>query len=152
MAGSKKIRRTESPKSHAILRENNLEQYYTQNPAWSFASVDNEMWTLSQEHAGNLFWSEILPRLIALESQTWGDILVRGKKQNHALSPNSLNKAAQARLAEKYIETESLISLRITGKHRLYGYMCGKVFCVLWFDDDHGDNEQCVCRSSLKHT
>ena len=28
----------------------------------------------------------------------------------------------------KYIEAESLISLRITGNHRLYGYMTGRVF------------------------
>ena len=26
------------------------------------------------------------------------------------------------------------------------------VFHVLWFDDKHGDNSACVCRSYLKHT
>ena len=78
--------------------------------------------------------------------------LLRTKKQNHSLDLDDLNKIAQDRLAEKYIEAEALISLRITGNHRLYGYMTGSVFNVLWYDDDHGDNSKCVCRSYLKHT
>lgn len=45
-----------------------------------------------------------------------------------------------------------IISLRITENHRLYGYMSGRVFNILWYDDDHGDNNNCVCRSHLKHT
>ncbi len=101
---------------------------------------------------GSLFWTEILPRLKSLESQTWSEILVRDKKQNHSLDLSELNKVAQDRLASKYIEAESLISLRVTGSHRLYGYMTGRVFNVLWYDDDHGDNSTCVCRSRLKHT
>lgn len=42
--------------------------------------------------------------------------------------------------------------VRITGKHRLYGFMRGAVFNVLWYDLDHGDNDTCVCRSRKKHT
>lgn len=34
-----------------------------------------------------------------------------------------LNKVAQDRLAQKYMEAESLISLRVKGNHRLYGMM-----------------------------
>ena len=86
------------------------------------------------------------------ETQTWGEILLQNKKQNHSLNLDELNKAAQNRLASKYIEAESLISLRVTGNHRLYGYITGRVFNVLWYDDDHGDNSTCVCRSYLKHT
>ena len=100
----------------------------------------------------DLIWSEILPRLQALESQTWSEILVRDKKQNHSINVADLNKDAQARLADRYIEAESLISLRITGNHRIYGYITGRVFNIIWYDDDHGDNNTCVCRSYLKHT
>lgn len=88
----------------------------------------------------------------ALESQTWNEILVRDKKQNHAINVEALNRTAQVRLADRFIEAESLISLRVTGSHRLYGYMSGRVFNILWYDDDHGDNKTCVCRSYLKHT
>lgn len=55
-------------------------------------------------------------------------------------------------MAERYIEAEALISLRMTGNHRLYGYMSGRVFNIIWYDDDHGDNDTCVCRSFKKHT
>lgn len=155
MAGSKKdkrIKQKEIPKGKSIAQGGDPEQYYSQNPAWTFANSDQEMWAFSQDHIGKLVWTEILPRLMALETQTWGDILVRDKKNNHSLNLNDLNKVAQDRLAAKYIEAESLISLRVTATHRLYGYMLGRVFNILWYDDDHGDNSKCVCRSYLKHT
>lgn len=155
MAGSKrdkKIKQKEIPKGRSIAQGGNPEQYYMENPAWSFANSDQEMWSLTQEHIGALIWTEILPRLKSLESQTWSEILVRDKKQNHSINVENLNKIAQARLAAKYIEAEALISLRLTGSHRLYGYMTGRVFNVLWYDDNHGDNCTCVCRSYLKHT
>ncbi|MBR5565615.1 MAG: hypothetical protein IKW08_05545 [Roseburia sp.] len=155
MAGSKKnkqIKQKEIPKGKCIAQGGNPEQYYIENPAWSFASADPDKWSFTQEHIGELVWTEIFPRLRALESQTWGEILVKDKKQNHSINVEDLNKIAQDRLATKYIEAESLISLRITGNHRLYGYMTGRVFNILWYDDDHGDNKTCVCRSYLKHT
>lgn len=155
MAGSKKnkqIKQREIPKGKSIVQGGDPAQYYSQPPAWSFANSDTEMWAFSQEHMGELIWTEILPRLKALETQTWSEILLKNKKQNHSLDLNDLNKVAQNRLASKYIEAESLISLRVTGNHRLYGYMTGRVFNILWYDDDHGDNSKCVCRSNLKHT
>ena len=69
------------------------------------------MWAFTQDHIGDVIWTEILPRLKALESKTWNEILVRDKKQNHSLDLNELNKVAQDRLASRYIEAESLISL-----------------------------------------
>ena len=155
MAGSKRkkeVRQREDPKVKVIAKGGDPERYYSENPAWTFANSDQEMWAFSQSHMGDLFWTEILPRLKALETQTWSEILVRDKKQNHSLDSNELNKAAKDRLASRFIEAESLISLRITGNHRLYGYMTGRVFNVLWYDDDHGDNSTCVCRSHLKYT
>ena len=155
MAGSKRkkeIKQKEIPRGKFIAQGGNPERYYSENPAWSFANSDQEMWALTEDHIGKLFWTEIFPRLKSLESQTWSEILVRDKKQNHSLDLSELNKFAQDRLASKNIEAESLISLRITGSHRLYGYMTGRVFNVLWYDDDHGDNSTCVCRSRLKHT
>ena len=155
MAGSKKdkkIKQKEIPKGRSIAQGGDPEQYYSENPAWTFANADQEMWAFSQEHIGEQIWTEILPRLKALETQTWSESLLRDKKQNHSLDMNDLNKVAQDRLASKYIEAESLISLRVKGNRRLYGYMIGRVFNVLWYDDDHGDNDRCVCRSHLKHT
>lgn len=155
MAGYKKnkqIKQKEIPKGKSIVQGGNPEQYYSQSLAWTFANSDQEMWAFSKECIGELIWTEILPRLRSLETQTWSEILVRDKKQNHSLDLNDLNKIAKDRLATKFIEAESLISLRVTGNHRLYGYMTGRVFNVLWYDDNHGNNDKCVCRSYLKHT
>lgn len=149
---NKQIKRKEIPKGKNIAQGGNPEQYYVENPDWSFANTDPSMWAFNQENVGDLIWTEILPHLKALESQTWNEILVRGKKQNHSINVKELNKVAQDRLTARYIETESLISLRITGNHRIYGYMTGRVFNILWYDNDHGDNKTCVCRSHLKHT
>lgn len=155
MAGSKRkkeVKQKEFPVGKYIAQGGNPERYYSENPAWAFANADEEEWAFSREHIGDLFWTEILPRLKALETQTWSEILIRNKKQNHSLDLNKLNKKARDKLASKYIEAESLISLRMTGNHRLYGYMTGRVFHILWYDDKHGDNSTCVCRSHLKHT
>lgn len=149
---NKQIKQKEIPRGKSIAQGGNPDQYYIENPAWGFANSDQDMWSFTQDHIGELIWTEVLPRLKALESQTWNEILVKDKKQNHSIHVEDLNKEAQGRLAAKYIEAESLISLRVTGNHRLYGYMTGRVFNVLWYDDDHGDNKTCVCRSYLKHT
>lgn len=148
----KEVKQREIPNGKCIVQGGNPERYYSETPAWTFTNSDKEMWAFSYSHIGDLFWEELLPRLQALETQTWGEILLRNKKQNHSLDLNKLNKVAKDRLTSMFIEAESLISLRITGTHRLYGYMTGRVFNVLWYDDNHGDNNACICRSYLKHT
>lgn len=148
----KEVKQKGAPREKTIAHGGNPERYYLENPAWAFVDVDQEMWPFSKEHIGDYFWTKIFPRLQAFETQTWNEILIRNKKQNHPLDLTKLNKAAQIRLASRHIEVESLISLRINSTHRLYGYMTGRVFNILWYDDDHGDNDTCVCRSHLKHT
>lgn len=146
------VKQKEYPNEKFIAQGGDPERYYSEKPVWRFVNSDQDMWAFSQEKVGDLFWTEILPRLKSLENNTWSEILVHDKKHNHSIYLNELNKIAQDRLVEKYIEAESIISLRLTSTHRLYGYMTGRVFNILWFDDDHGDNNTCVCRSYLKYT
>ena len=94
MAASKKykqVRQREIPKGKNIAQGGNPEQYYSENPAWSFASSDQEMWSISQKHIGNTIWTEIIPRLRAFESQTWSEILVKDKNKPFDYC-NDLNK------------------------------------------------------------
>ena len=155
MGDSKKVKQVfqkEKPKDRYVGQKENPDSYYQHYPAWNFNSCDTEMWSFTEENVGNIFWKEILPFLQALEKRTWHDILVVDKKKNHSIDVHSLNKKAQNRLIEKYIEQESIISLRITGKHRIYGHISGRVFNILWYDSEHGDNTICVCRSHKKRT
>lgn len=128
------------------------DQYYAQSPTWVFSNSDTQMWAFTEENIGDVIWSEILPRLKAFESQTWNEILLIDKKNNHSITVNNLSKNAQKRLVERCIEYQSIISLRLTGNHRLYGYISKGAFNILWYDNTHGDNNNCVCRSYLKHT
>lgn len=88
MAGSKKnkqIKQKEILKGKSIAQGGNPEQYYIENPAWSFANSDQDMWSFTQEHIGELIWTEILLCLKALESQARNETLVKDKKKNHSL-------------------------------------------------------------------
>ena len=145
---NKSIKQKEFPQSRDIVYGGNPDEYYSKTPSWIFGNADNEMWIISKDS----LWDDIMPKLKALESKRWGEILVSDKKFNHSIKPNNLNKAAQDRLIDKHVEADAIISLRISGNHRLYGYMSGSAFNILWYDVDHGDNDTCVCRSYLKHT
>lgn len=148
----KRVKRVKEPRGNSIGQGGNPDQYYSQYPAWNFSSCDKKEWSIYSDETREIFWSEILPRIQGLETQTWGVILLDGKKQNHSIDVKDLNKKASDRLVELYIEAESLVSLRLMGSHRIYGYMKGAVFNILWIDLNHGDNATCVCRSHKKHT
>lgn len=129
------------------------EKYYNSHPSWSFSMRDKENWPFSKEKIGEKIWDEIIPRLEGLESQTWNEVLQQNKKKNHSLSDSSnWNSVAKKILENINIERESIISLTISGKCRLYGYIDHAVFKILWYDDNHGDNSSCVYRSHKKHT
>ena len=98
------------------------------------------------------FWDSVMPFLVSLESMTWDSILRRSNNNHHFIKLIGLSSRAQAILARKKIEAEAVMSLRLQGKIRLYGIMADNVFSILWLDDNHGDNPDCVCRSYLKHT
>lgn len=148
---NKKIHQRVHPSESHVVRSLNV-HFYDEHPSWNFNSCDTELWPFTKESIGLAIWDEILPRLKSFETQTWREILLVGKKQNHSEDVQYINPAAQKRLADKYIELESIISLRLNGTHRIYGYMVGSVFNIIWYDPHHGDNSNCVYRSHKKHT
>ena len=148
----KRVVQKETPQNRHVAQTADPTSYYAKHPAWNFNSCDSGRWGFTQEQIGDTFWSEILPFFKALETKTWSDILLQSKKQNHSIDIQSLNPDAAKRLAERFIEQESIISLRLNGTHRIYGYMVEHVFNILWYDAEHGDNAFCVCRSHKKHT
>lgn len=153
MAASKinKIKRIGEPKhtprTPYVTNIKNPDTFNSSLPSWCFRLCDRECWTLT---AGDL--NEILPKLKDWEAQTWNEILVKANKQNHSIDAANLNKLARERLDTMRIEAEAIVSLRLQGTHRLYGYRIGSVFYILWYDKDHGDNDTCVCRSHKKGT
>jgi len=149
---NKQPKRIQEPQIQSVRRGEDPQKYYQYHPSWAFASCDHDRWAFSETSIGSIFWSEIFPKLRDLETRTWNEILLGAKKQNHSIPVEGLNSIAAKRLEELHIEAESVISLRLQGKHRIYGYMVGAVFNILWYDPNHGDNDTCVCRSKLKNT
>jgi len=155
MAGSAKhkvVVQKEMYRSEKTVEVLQTTDCYRQYLSWRFSSGDLESWAFSESEIGDCFWNEIFPYLKNLEMRTWGDILVSASKQNHSIAVSSLNKMAIKRLEARKLEPESIVSLRVNGTHRLYGYLVGPAFNILWYDTNHGDNETCVCRSRKKHT
>lgn len=152
VASRKKVKQSQNPRGNSIGQGGNPDKFYEEKPSWNFSSCDKQCWNIYSDNVQALFWEEIFPYLQNLESRTWADILIKSKKQNHSIEVNSLNKDAINRLEELYIEAESIISLRITATHRIYGFMNGAVYNILWIDLYHGDNDTCVCRSKKKYT
>lgn len=148
----KKPKAAFSPKERSIASSFNPSDFYLDYPAWNFHTRDLKMWQFSEKTIGEMFWNHVLQKLCNWETMTWKQILSTENNSNHTIKPECLNKLAQNRLVELRIEAEGIMSLRLTGTQRLYGYMIGRVFNILWFDPNHGDNDLCVCRSTKKHT
>lgn len=128
------------------------ESLYDIYPSWRFYSYNSsDEWTISKTYCGDIWWEELLPRLREFETMKWKEIL-KDNKHNHFIDVNKLNPVAINRLNDMPIEAASLLSLRITGTHRVYGFFQGNHFHILWFDKNHGDNNTCVCKSKKRNT
>lgn len=153
MVGSKnKIKSAES-RSHDIRRSSFPEAVYRQRPTWVFSRSDQSgRWAFTRENVGDAVWSKILPFLRSIESQTWEEILIGANKQHHTIPIDKLNKCARDRMDALKLDCDEVISLRLGGTLRIYGVWQVAACAILWYDDGHGDNDTCVCRSKLKHT
>jgi hypothetical protein len=70
------------------------------------------------------------------ESMTWAQI--KQKPHNHFIEPSGIHKDARDRLLAlgKY-ETNSLFSMSVGGKPRIWGILQEHVMFTLWWDPDH---------------
>lgn len=88
---------------------------------------------------------DLLQRLKGFESMTWGEIVGGG---SHFVDVQGCSRRARDRLIElRHDDTDSLFSLRITGRRRLFGIRDANVLSILWWDPEHE-----VYPSSKKHT
>lgn len=80
---------------------------------------------------------QIHERLKSFESMTWNEILVKAKKQHHQIDTDGICAEAQADLEANGIFLEKVVSLHLTGKERMWGYLEAGVLVLLWWDPDH---------------
>lgn len=150
----KRIHEGGKPKGKTFGKED-PESSMRKHLSWSFSQCDMDSdcrWGINKEHLSEKFWDDLFPKMLEFETMTISDIFVTGKKENHSINVDQLSKPAAARLMDLKIEAESVHSLRLGGKIRLYGVLNDAVYNIIWYDDDHGDNDRCVCRSFKKHS
>ena len=79
---------------------------------------------------------KVRQRLKGLESMTWRDILITGKKQNHHIQISNLDKAARDHLKQLKIDDIDYVSLRVSAKERVFGIRDNAIVKLLWWDPD----------------
>src|SRR5262245_19142893 len=88
-------------------------------------------------------WSEVDPdtmhrirnRLAGYESMEWRHIL---GQQNHSMPVTRLCREAQNRLVALGLDdVDTLYSLRVVQRERIWGILVGSVLRVLWWDPYH---------------
>ena len=116
-----------------------------QNPVWHIGTIDlNGPWGWT-EIEKEFFFNEILPKVQNLESMFWKNILGRN---SHEVNVSQISSFAQKRLIKLGLEdTDTLISLRLTGRQRIWGIRIENILKILWWDPNHE-----VYPSKLKHT
>ncbi len=79
----------------------------------------------------------IRQKLAHFETMTWNEILVTGKKRNHSIAVEDLCLQAQHRLEEVGLALDDVVSLRLSGPERVFGYLDNGVLVLLWWDPLH---------------
>lgn len=87
---------------------------------------------------GEHLWSHVKQRIASVETMTWQELMQGG--DNHTLSASSLSREASRRLGELGQEdaSDTLFSMRVTGRMRIIGIRDRRYFRILWWDPAHG--------------
>ena len=91
---------------------------------------------------------EIWRKLADFERLTWQQILVDQNYRNHRVYFERLSSQARKRLEELgFDQVESLVSLRLSSRERVWGLLELATLTLLWWDPEHR-----VCPATLRHT
>lgn len=153
-----KKRDREIRQSNAVLsakeprKIQNPNSFYDQTPVWSFSRCDFEhsKWGICKD--GSCIES-ILKRLSSFEGQTWKEIFSdtsgrNGNTKHHQIETYKIIKEAQERLTGIGMgQYDTLYSMSISGKIRMWGVISQGVFMIIWIDRNHE-----ICPSHKRHT
>jgi len=83
-------------------------------------------------------WKDIHAKLSEFEKKTWKEILVKERTKNHLISVADICKEAQKRLKDiRQDDVDELVSLRLSGKKRIWGIKDRNILRILWWDPKH---------------
>ncbi len=148
MAASKKkkeikISKQSDPRDREIRIKSNPDNYRKKKPVWNIGLIDTDCAWCFKLIDRNLWWDDIFLKLKDYETMTWQEIIDAsgGRKQgnnSHEVPITDLIPKARRRLKElKQNDIDSLFSLQLTGKQRIWGILDGNTLKLLWFDPEH---------------
>ncbi|MDE0638378.1 MAG: hypothetical protein OXI43_21255 [Candidatus Poribacteria bacterium] len=141
----KNPRRERAPKGRK--KATSVRSPSTQNKqlVWKVSKIDDKgQWGWNNISCPD-FLRNIWDKMRNFETMTWSQILGRS---HHMIPVSDIIKPAQERLRElKHDDQEELVSLRLTGKQRLWAIRSGGEAFLLWWDPNHE-----ICPSPKKHT
>lgn len=110
--------------------------YHDLNPAWRVSSME-----LIDPYGWHRLDGEgllrIREKLSHFESMTWNEILVKSKKQHHSIRVSDISAEAQKRLEVLGLGLDEVVSLRLSGSERVFGFLDNGVLVLLWWDPSH---------------
>ncbi|QYA94765.1 hypothetical protein KZO11_14225 [Streptomyces anulatus] len=114
---------------------------------WRFTHVDHDgPWGFDSMDPATL--CEVLTKLRDCETMTLNELRTTRRLFKEYELPGGLSKDAVARLGViGFGDATKIQRLEFTGTQRLYGFLVGNIFHVLWWDPSHQ-----VYPSKLKHT
>lgn len=136
--------RKESPRTPDLPGAGNSDERL----CWRFTHVDNDGdWGFRNVDPQTL--CEIMTHLRDFESMTLNAVFHNGGEPGKDYEVEQIpNQDALKRLVEKNLADQTKISrLRLGGKPRLYGFLRGNVFYVVFWDPEHD-----IWPSNKKHT
>lgn len=129
----KAIRSPEFSKKPRIA--STLRSSYDEQPVWQIGVLDIDGPWGWRNIDKVYFFSEILPKIKNFESMMWRDILNRN---SHEVDIDKISTTAQKRLEELRLDDfETIVSLRFTGKERLWGIKVANILKLIWWDPNH---------------
>lgn len=153
MAGRRKgkPRTAQEPPNAKVIRQGGEPSGYdNETIVWRFGAADLGGEWGWQTAAGPRWWRSIFPTLCHLETMTWAELFRasggrHAGNNHHPVQVKNLTKQAKERLEEIGQEDVSeLISLRLSGRERVYGIRDRRALKVLWYDPHHGTNARAV--------
>lgn len=147
MSKDKKAKRKETlSQSRKPRTPENPNDFYEQKPAWRISKmVIGDVYGWEILNAQKLIF--LKDKLSNFESMTWSEILAKDGG-SHQVKIDNLSKEAKDCLEKMGLDdVEQLVSLRLSGKERVWGILAEGILNLLWWDPEHQ-----VCPSLKKHT
>lgn len=143
--GKKKARWRDAPRDQKKAVFTEPSPALQETPCWQLASIDFDGPFGWRGATAQDIEHEICVKLRSFESMTWAEILRasggkgEGKGNNsHECQIESLCDGAKQRLREiGRDDLDSMFSLRLSGKGRIWGIRRGRVLQVMWWDPGH---------------